>query len=61
MHAQQAGAIGIIIYSDPSDVALQPDKIYPKGWWLPGTGMQRGSAFLVKGDPLTPGWPSTSK
>ena len=51
----------MIIFSDPQQVARDTDKIYPTGWWLPGDGMQRGTAMMDDGDPLTPGWPSTSK
>ncbi|XP_063877913.1 glutamate carboxypeptidase 2-like [Scylla paramamosain] len=44
------------------DVALNgtaPEDVYPNSWWLPGSGMQRGTTFMGDGDPLTPGWPST--
>ena len=55
------GCSGVIIYSDPVDVAAEgtePENVYPNKPWLPGTGMQRGSLKLVKGDPETPHWPS---
>ncbi|CAL4093385.1 unnamed protein product, partial [Meganyctiphanes norvegica] len=61
--AQERGAVGIIIYSDPEDVAVEgvePTEVYPNTWFLPGSGMQRGGTFLGDGDPLTPGWPSTA-
>ncbi len=32
--------------------------MYPESFWLPGTGVQRGSLALADGDPLTPNWPS---
>lgn len=38
---------------------IAPENVYDHTWWLPGTGMQRGSTYLGDGDPLTPGWPST--
>lgn len=57
-NAEKRGAIGAILFSDPDDVAREAD-VYPDSWWLPDTGMQRGSTFLGDGDPLTPGWPST--
>ncbi|KAB7496033.1 putative zinc metalloprotease TRE2 [Armadillidium nasatum] len=59
--AEKFGAKGIIIFSDPKDVAadgIAPENVYDHTWWLPGTGMQRGSTF-IGGDPLTPGWPAT--
>ncbi|XP_064110762.1 N-acetylated-alpha-linked acidic dipeptidase 2-like [Macrobrachium nipponense] len=62
IHAEQRGAKGVILYSDPRDVALEgwePQEVYPNTFWLPGSGMQRGETLLVDGDPLTPGWPST--
>jgi len=55
------GCVGLIIYSDPMEVACEgtdPSQVYPNSFWLPGTGMQRGSLALVDGDPLTPYWPS---
>ncbi|XP_064600785.1 uncharacterized protein LOC135466961 [Liolophura sinensis] len=58
--ATRYGAIGVILYSDPKDYAWGTDpKVYPDDWWLPGTGVQRGSIFMGSGDPLTPGYPAT--
>jgi N-acetylated-alpha-linked acidic dipeptidase len=59
--AQQRGAAGILIYSDPADDGYGKGKVYPEGPWGPPTHIQRGGIvfdFLVPGDPLTPGWPS---
>ncbi|XP_037804031.1 N-acetylated-alpha-linked acidic dipeptidase 2-like [Penaeus monodon] len=61
-HAQDRNAVGVILFSDPLDVALEgvtEEAVYPNKGWLPGTGMQRGTTFMGDGDPLTPGWPST--
>jgi N-acetylated-alpha-linked acidic dipeptidase len=61
--AQQRGAAGILIYSDPADDGHAKGKVYPDGPWGPDTHIQRGGIaydFLVPGDPLTPGWPSTA-
>ncbi|XP_063958833.1 N-acetylated-alpha-linked acidic dipeptidase 2-like isoform X2 [Lytechinus pictus] len=61
LSAQAAGAIGIIIYSDPADYAIDDNvAVYPDGWWLPDTGAQRGNTFVsdAKGDPITPGYPA---
>ena len=60
--AADHGAIGIILYSDPADYAIDVnDPVYPDSWWLPGTGVQSGTVKVGKGDPLTPGYPSTGK
>ena len=61
--AQQRGAAGILIYSDPADDGSAKGAAYPNGPWGPDSRIQRGSVafdFLVPGDPLTPGWASTA-
>jgi N-acetylated-alpha-linked acidic dipeptidase len=61
--AQQRGAAGVLIYSDPADDGyFQGDK-YPHGPWRPETGVQRGSVqymFKYPGDATTPDVASTS-
>jgi N-acetylated-alpha-linked acidic dipeptidase len=59
--AEQNGAIGLIIYSDPADDGYAQGDVYPKGPWRPADSAQRGSVeylFDYPGDPLTPGTPS---
>ena len=59
--AQQRGAAGILIYSDPADDGYGKGKVYPDGPWGPPSHIQRGGIvydFMVPGDPLTPGWAS---
>ncbi|HEX2270597.1 MAG TPA: M28 family metallopeptidase [Pyrinomonadaceae bacterium] len=59
--AEDHGAIGCIIYSDPADDGYMQGDTYPKGPWRPGASGQRGSVqylFDYPGDPLTPGRPS---
>jgi len=59
--AQQRGAAGILIYSDPADDGSGKGRTYPRGPWGPDSHIQRGAiayTFTVPGDPLTPGWPS---
>jgi N-acetylated-alpha-linked acidic dipeptidase len=59
--AQDHGAIGCIIYSDPADDGYMQGDVYPKGPWRPVASGQRGSVqflFDYPGDPLTPGRPS---
>lgn len=58
MLAQQRGAIGCLIYSDPIDDGYLRGKTYPEGPWRPVDGVQRGSVWSGSGDPSTPGWPS---
>jgi N-acetylated-alpha-linked acidic dipeptidase len=56
--AQERGAAGVIIYSDPADDGWKRGDKYPDGPWLPDTGVQRGSVgymFEFPGDPTTPG------
>jgi len=60
--AEQRGAAGILIYSDPADDGFKKGKTYPEGPWGPESHIQRGGVvydFRVPGDPLTPGWAST--
>jgi N-acetylated-alpha-linked acidic dipeptidase len=59
-NAALAGAVAVVIYSDPQDYAANYTQgVYPYGRWLPPSGTQRGSVYKGLGDPLTPGWPST--
>ena len=56
--AQQHGAVGCIIYSDPRDDGYFAGDVYPKGGWRPEHSVQRGSVLdlpVAPGDPLTPG------
>jgi N-acetylated-alpha-linked acidic dipeptidase len=56
--AQERGAAGMIIYSDPADDGWRRGDKYPEGPWHPDTGVQRGSVgymFEFPGDPTTPG------
>jgi N-acetylated-alpha-linked acidic dipeptidase len=60
--AQEHGAIGCLIYSDPADDAYAQADVYPRGGGRPDAGIQRGSVAdmpLYPGDPLTPGIGST--
>ena len=60
--AEQRGAAGVLIYSDPQDDGYYKGDPYPLGPWRPDTGVQRGSVqylFKYPGDPETPGVAST--
>lgn len=61
--AEQRGAAGILMYSDPADDGEGRGEVYPKGPWSPPDRIERGSViydFFAPGDPLTPGWPSVA-
>ncbi len=56
--AQEHGAVGSLIYSDPAQDGYAAGDPYPKGGTRPATGVQRGSVIdlvVAPGDPLTPG------
>ena len=59
--AEERGAAGILIYSDPAEDGYKKGATYPEGPWGPESHIQRGGIvydFRVPGDPLTPGWAS---
>lgn len=59
--AEQAGAIGCIIYSDPAEDGFLKGEPFPKGRYMPEDGVQRGSVAMsswVVGDVLSPGFAS---
>ncbi len=61
--AQEHGAVGCLIYSDPADDGYATDDVYPKGPQRPAFGLQRGSVqdmTRYPGDPLTPGVGATA-
>ncbi len=56
--AQEHGAVGCLIYSDPHEDGYGAGDAYPQGGWRPPNGIQRGSVAdmpVYPGDPLTPG------
>ena len=61
--AAEHGAIGCLIYSDPSDDGYVLGEVYPEGPYKNDSGVQRGSIKytpLYAGDALTPGWAATA-
>lgn len=59
--AQDHGAVGLLIYSDPADDGYMQGDVYPQGPWRPASSAQRGSVqflSMAPGDPLTPGRPA---
>jgi len=60
--AEQRGAVGVLIYSDPQDDGYYKGDPWPMGPWRPETGVQSGSVQNLSryaGDPETPGVAST--
>ncbi len=56
--AAEHGAIGCVIFSDPSGDGYVQGDVWPKGGWRARDSVQRGSVAdmpLYSGDPLTPG------
>ncbi|MGN6589637.1 MAG: transferrin receptor-like dimerization domain-containing protein [Sphingomicrobium sp.] len=61
--AQEHGAVGCLIYSDPADDGYVLGDPYPVGGARPAGGVQRGSVAdmtMFPGDPLTPGIGATA-
>jgi N-acetylated-alpha-linked acidic dipeptidase len=61
--AQEHGAVGCLIYSDPADDGYVEGDVYPRGGARPPFGIQRGSVqdmTQYPGDPLTPGIGATA-
>ena len=61
--AQEKGAIGCILYSDPYEDGYFRGDAYPKGAFKNESGAQRGAVIdlpVAPGDPLTPGYGATA-
>jgi N-acetylated-alpha-linked acidic dipeptidase len=59
--AQERGAAGVLLYSDPADDGYMKGDVYPQGPMRPEWSLQRGSVRApnsAPGDPTTPGAPS---
>jgi N-acetylated-alpha-linked acidic dipeptidase len=59
--AEQAGAAGVILYSDPEDDGASRGAVWPPGYWRGAQTPQRGNAkysWFWHGDPVTPGEPA---
>ncbi|MFZ1457022.1 MAG: M28 family peptidase, partial [Saprospiraceae bacterium] len=54
--AQENGAIGLIIFTDPGDSGYMKGLVYPEGPYYDESSIQRGSLLTMPwtGDPLTP-------
>jgi len=56
--AEERGAVGVLIYSDPADDGYMRGDVYPDGPMRPASAIQRGSVQYLSiqpGDPSTPG------
>ena len=55
-YAEAAGAVGLIIYTDPEDSGYMKGLGYPDGTYYSESTIQRGSVLTLEysGDPLTP-------
>eukprot|EP00741_Cyanophora_paradoxa_P004286 tig00000792_g4160.t2 len=63
MLAEERGAAGVLIYSDPADDGYGRGPVFPEGPWRSNSSVQRGSVQYISvypGDPLTPGYASTA-
>ncbi|GMH90745.1 hypothetical protein TrVE_jg5999 [Triparma verrucosa] len=55
MNAQNRGAVGVLVYSDPQDDGFEYGKCYPEGPWRSASSVQRGSVqfnSICAGDPM---------
>ncbi|TVQ63718.1 MAG: M20/M25/M40 family metallo-hydrolase [Phycisphaerales bacterium] len=55
-YAEQAGAAGLVIYTDPANDGYARGRMWPEGGFANETSIQRGSVLTLPyfGDPLTP-------
>ncbi len=60
MLAEQHGAKGLIIFSDPSGDGYDAGDVFPVGPMRARDGVQRGSIYNGHGDPTTPGYASVA-
>ncbi len=58
--AEEHGAVGLLIYTDPADAGYMKGLVYPEGVYYDESSIQRGSllAESFTGDPLTPFQPA---
>ena len=47
-----------LLIADVAANGTSDEAVYPHTFWLPDTGMQRGSLLIFDGDPQTPNYPS---
>lgn len=58
INAAPYGVIGVLVYTDPLDIndgrMSDVNETYPHSWYLPPSGVERGSFNTHFGDLLTP-------
>ncbi|XP_056601023.1 aminopeptidase NAALADL1 isoform X1 [Triplophysa dalaica] len=57
INAEKFGVVGVLVYTDPNDIndgISDESKTYPNSWYLPPSGVERGSYNIDFGDLLTP-------
>lgn len=58
INAAPYGVVGVLVYTDPLDMndGLMSDatETYPHSWYMPPSGVERGSYKIDFGDLLTP-------
>ncbi|PNJ38252.1 NAALADL1 isoform 9 [Pongo abelii] len=61
VNAAKHGVAGVLVYTDPADIndgLSSPNETFPNSWYLPPSGVERGSYYEYFGDPLTPYLPA---
>ncbi|KAM5138595.1 aminopeptidase NAALADL1 [Mantella aurantiaca] len=63
INAAKFGVVGVIVYTDPQDINdgfYNKSQTYPHSWYMPSSGVERGSYTEDFGDLLTPYYPAKS-
>ncbi|XP_011367277.1 N-acetylated-alpha-linked acidic dipeptidase-like protein [Pteropus vampyrus] len=61
VNAAKYQVAGVLVYTDPADINdghSLPNETFPYSWYLPPSGVERGSYYEYFGDPLTPYLPA---
>ncbi|ELK13368.1 N-acetylated-alpha-linked acidic dipeptidase-like protein [Pteropus alecto] len=61
VNAAKYQVAGVLVYTDPADINdghSLPNETFPHSWYLPPSGVERGSYYEYFGDPLTPYLPA---
>ncbi|KAM9302182.1 aminopeptidase NAALADL1 [Gastrophryne carolinensis] len=61
INAAKFGVVGLIVYTDPKDIndgVSSSSETYPNSWYMPESGVERGSYTEDFGDLLTPYYPA---